>query len=60
VQAQVEGLIAEHAWLNDMIFGAIYYRMLLRSAPLTRRIGEGLVDQVLRGHWSVPGRGRSD
>src|SRR6516225_780289 len=42
--------------LNDAIFGAIYYRMLLRSAPLTKRFGEELVEQVLRGHRSVPGR----
>jgi hypothetical protein len=46
--------------LNDAIFGAIYYRMLLQSAPLTRRFGEELVEQVLRGHRSAPGRGRSD
>ncbi len=46
--------------LNDAIFGAIYYRMLLRSAPLTRRFGEELVEQVLRGHRSVPSRGCSD
>src|ERR1700752_111221 len=46
--------------MNDAIFGAIYYRMLLRSAPLTRRFGEELVEQVLRGHRSVPSRGRSD
>jgi AcrR family transcriptional regulator len=45
--------------LNDAIFGAIYYRMLLRPAPLTRRFGEELVEQVLRGHRSVPSRGRS-
>ena len=38
--------------LNDAIFGAIYYRMLLRSAPLTRRFGEELVEQVIRGHRS--------
>jgi AcrR family transcriptional regulator len=38
--------------LNDAMFGAIYYRMLLRSAPLTRRFGEELVEQVLRGHRS--------
>jgi len=38
--------------LNDAIFGAIYYRMLLRSGPLTRRFGEELVDQVIRGHRS--------
>jgi len=36
--------------LNDAIFGAIYYRLLLRSGPLTRRFGEKLVEQVLRGH----------
>src|SRR5713226_8196363 len=46
--------------LNDAIFGAIYYRMLLRSDPLTRRFGEELVEQVIRGHRSGPDRGRSD
>jgi hypothetical protein len=43
--------------LNDAIFGAIYYRMLLRSGPLTRRFGEELVDHVIRGHRSGNGRG---
>jgi AcrR family transcriptional regulator len=38
--------------LNDAIFGAIYYRFLLHSAPLTRRFGEELVEQVIRGHRS--------
>ena len=38
--------------LNDAIFGAIYYRFLLRSNPLTRRFGEELVEQVIRGHRS--------
>jgi len=38
--------------LNDAIFCAIYYRMLLRSGPLTRRFGEELVEQVIRGHRS--------
>jgi hypothetical protein len=46
--------------LNDAIFGAIYCRFLLRSSPLTRRFGEELVEQVLRGHRPVPGGGRSD
>jgi AcrR family transcriptional regulator len=46
--------------LNDTVFGAIYYRFLLRSGPLTRRFGEELVEQVLRGHRAGPGRGRSD
>jgi AcrR family transcriptional regulator len=35
--------------LNDSIFGAIYYRLLLRSGPLTRPFGDELVEQVLRG-----------
>ena len=43
---------AEPEVLNDAIFGAIYYRLLLRSGPLTRRFGEDLVEQVLRGHRS--------
>jgi AcrR family transcriptional regulator len=38
--------------LNDAIFGAIYYRFLLCSGPLTRRFGEELVEQVIRGHRS--------
>jgi AcrR family transcriptional regulator len=38
--------------LNDAIFGAIYYRLLLRSGPLTRRFGEELVEQIIRGHRS--------
>lgn len=43
---------AEPHVLNDAIFGAIYYRLLLRPGPLNRRFGEDLVDQVLRGHRS--------
>src|SRR5258708_26168013 len=39
--------------LNDAIFGAIYYRMLFRSGPLTRRLGEELVQQVILGHRSA-------
>src|SRR6184192_4483189 len=42
----------EPVLLNDAIFGAIYYRMLLSSGPLTRRFGEDLVEQVIRGHRS--------
>jgi AcrR family transcriptional regulator len=42
--------------LNDAIFGAIYYRLLLRSGPLTRRFGEELVEQVIRGHLSENAR----
>jgi AcrR family transcriptional regulator len=45
--------------LNDAIFGAIYYRLLLRSGPLTRRFGDELVEQILRGHHLGGGRGRS-
>jgi hypothetical protein len=43
--------------LNDAVFGAIYYRMLLRSAPLTKRFGEELVEQVILGHRSGNARG---
>src|SRR5258706_10510158 len=46
--------------LNDAIFGAIYYRLLLRSGSLTRRCGEELVEQVLREHRLGTGRGRLD
>jgi hypothetical protein len=35
--------------LNDAIFGAIYYRFLLCSGPLTRRFGGELIEQVIRG-----------
>jgi AcrR family transcriptional regulator len=45
--------------LNDAIFGAIYYRFLLRSGPLTNRFGEELVEHVLGGQRAAPGR-RSD
>src|SRR5437868_4343476 len=40
--------------LNDAIFGAIYYRFLLRSGPLTRRFGEELVEHVLHGQRAEP------
>ena len=36
--------------LNDAIFGAIYYRFLLGLSPFTKRFGEELVEQALRGH----------
>ena len=40
---------AEPEVLNDAIFGAIYYRLLLRSGPLSRRFGGELVEQVVVG-----------
>ena len=40
---------AEPDLVNDAIFGAIYYRFLLGSGPFTRRFGEELVEQVIRG-----------
>src|SRR5438309_8239547 len=46
------GSDTEPELLNDAIFGAIYYRMLLRSGPLTKRLGEELVEQVIRWHRS--------
>jgi Tetracyclin repressor-like, C-terminal domain len=38
--------------LNDAIFGAIYYRFLLGSRPFTKRFGDELVEQIIRGHRS--------
>ncbi len=35
--------------LIDAIFGPIYFRLLMRQAPLTEHYGEELVTQVLRG-----------
>src|SRR6202171_2370769 len=46
--------------LNDAIFGAIYYRMLLHSSPLTRKFGEELVTQVLGGQRAGRGHDQSD
>lgn len=37
------------ALLVDSIVGPIYFRMLLRYAPLTEAFGDALIDQVLRG-----------
>jgi hypothetical protein len=51
------GSETEPELLNDAVFGAIYYRMLLRSAPLTKRFGEELVEQVILGHRSGNARG---
>src|SRR6202521_3600173 len=42
--------------LNDAIFGAIFFRMLLRSDPLTKRFGEELVEEGIRGHRSGSAR----
>jgi hypothetical protein len=46
----------ESELLNDAVFGAIYNRLLLRSVPLTRRFGDELVEQVIRGHRSKDAR----
>ena len=35
--------------LVDAIFGPVYYRLLLRFAPLTEKYGNELIDQVLLG-----------
>ncbi len=35
--------------LIDSIFAPIYFRLLVRNAPLTEEYGEALVSQVLRG-----------
>src|SRR4029077_2136467 len=42
----------EPGLLNDAVFGAIYYRFLLGLGPFTRRFGEELVEQAIRGHRS--------
>src|SRR6266702_4062037 len=38
--------------LNEAMFGAIYYRMLLRSGPLNKRFGDELVEQDILAHRS--------
>lgn len=35
--------------LADAIFGPVYYRLLLRFAPLTQEYGDKLIDQALLG-----------
>ena len=42
--------------LVDAIFGPMYYRLMLRLMPLTEEYGDNLIDQVLRGLRSNPGR----
>ena len=44
--------------LNDAVFGALYYRLLLGVAPLNRRIGDELVEQVLRGQCPLRAHAR--
>jgi AcrR family transcriptional regulator len=41
----------------DSIIGPIYFRLLLKFAPLTEAYGDELVDQVLRGLRRNPPRG---
>src|SRR5579864_654589 len=41
---------AEPDLLNDAIFGAIYYRFLLGLTPFSKRFGEELVEQAIRGN----------
>jgi hypothetical protein len=36
--------------LNDAIFGAIYYRFLMGLTPFSKRFGEELVEQAIRGN----------
>jgi AcrR family transcriptional regulator len=40
---------ADPELLVDTVFGAIFYRLLFRSAPLNERFAEELVRQVFRG-----------
>jgi hypothetical protein len=52
-------LETEPELLNDAIFGAIYYRLLLRSGSLNRRFGDELVEQVMRERRSGHSRSSS-
>ncbi len=40
---------ADPELLVDAIFAPVYYRLLLRFAPLSEQYGNDLIDQVLRG-----------
>jgi AcrR family transcriptional regulator len=42
--------------LVDAIFAPVYYRLLLRFAPLTEKYGNDLIDQVLLGVRKKPKR----
>ncbi len=44
--------------LIDAIFAPIYFRLLVRNAPLTEAYGEALVSQVLRGLQQGKARSR--
>ena len=54
---------ADPELLLDAVFGAIYYRLLLRSAPLTEQYGVDLVKHVFNGvkvRRSLPSRRVAD
>jgi hypothetical protein len=44
--------------LFDSLIGPIYFRLLLKFAPLNDQYGEDLTDQVLRGLRSTPAGGK--
>ena len=48
--------IVDAELLVDAIFGPIYYRLLLRSAPLTKQYGNQLVNLILSGARSTSKR----
>jgi AcrR family transcriptional regulator len=37
----------DHELLSDLIFGPIYYRLLVKHQPLDQKFGKALVDQIL-------------
>jgi len=41
--------------LIDAIFAPVYYRLLLRLAPLTNQYGDQLIDQAFRGVRNIKG-----
>ena len=46
--------------LVDAVFGPIYYRLLLRSAPLTEQYGNQLIDLILLGARNTRKRVKAD
>ena len=51
VRCKAEGLLGQDVnaeLVMDGIVGALYFRLLLRSGPLTKAYGDALVDQLFR------------
>ena len=46
--------------VHELLFGAVYYRLLLSGGPLDRRLVERIVDAVLPGLMATPPARRRD